>query len=123
MQRHALLFSLPLAVAAVVLGYVLRGTPGLVGALLGAVLGLAAGLGTTLVMRGTARPPPAGVASGASAPPPHLAGGCDDRRNDLARGQDPAADAVPRRLPGHDPVRQPGLRVHAARGHQIGSGQ
>ena len=55
MQRHALLFSVPLAVAAVVLGAVLRGTPGLVGALLGAVLGLAAGLVTTLVMRGTAR--------------------------------------------------------------------
>ena len=37
MQRHALLFSVPLAVAAVVLAAVLRGTPGLVGALLGAV--------------------------------------------------------------------------------------
>ena len=44
MQRHALWFSVPLAVAAVVLGAVLRGTPGLIGALLGAVLGLAAGL-------------------------------------------------------------------------------
>ena len=36
MQRHALLFSVPLAVVAVVLGAVLRGTPGLIGALLGA---------------------------------------------------------------------------------------
>ena len=37
MQRHALLFSLPLAVVAVILGAVLGGTPGLIGALLGAV--------------------------------------------------------------------------------------
>jgi ATP synthase protein I len=44
---------------------VLRGTPGLVGALIGAVLGLAAGLVTTLVMRGTARTSPAGVMIGA----------------------------------------------------------
>ncbi len=65
MQRHALLCSVPLGVAAVVLGAVLRGTPGLVGALLGAVLGLAAGLVTTLVMRGTARTSPAGVMIGA----------------------------------------------------------
>ena len=60
MQRHALLFSVPLAVVAVVLGAVLRGTPGLIGALLGAALGLAAGLVTTIVMRGTARTSPAG---------------------------------------------------------------
>ena len=65
MQRHALLLSLPLAVGAVVLGGVLRGTPGLVGALIGVVLGLAAGLFTTLVMRGTARTSPAGVMIGA----------------------------------------------------------
>jgi len=65
MQRHALLLSLPLGVAAVVLGGVLRGTAGLVGALIGAVLGLAAGLVTTLVMRGTARTSPAGVMIGA----------------------------------------------------------
>jgi ATP synthase protein I len=65
MQRHALLVSVPLAVAAVVLGAVLRGTPGLVGALLGVALGLAAGLVTTLVMRGTARTSPAGVMIGA----------------------------------------------------------
>jgi ATP synthase protein I len=65
MQRHALLFSVPLAVVAVVLGAVLRGVPGLVGALLGAVLGLGAGLITTLVMRGTARTSPAGVMIGA----------------------------------------------------------
>lgn len=65
MQRHALLFSVPVAVAGAVLGFVLRGTPGLVGALLGAVLGLAAGLVTTLVMRGTARTSPAGVMIGA----------------------------------------------------------
>src|SRR3954454_22467472 len=65
MQRHALLFSVPLAVAAVVLGAVLRGTPGLVGGLLGVVLGLAAGLITTLVMRGTARTSPAGAMIGA----------------------------------------------------------
>jgi ATP synthase protein I len=65
MQRHALLISAPLAAAAVVLGAVLRGTPGLVGALLGVVLGLAAGLVTTLVMRGTARTSPAGVMIGA----------------------------------------------------------
>ena len=65
MQRHALLFSVPLAVAAVVLGYLLRGVSGLVGALLGALLGLGAGLITTLVMRGTARTSPAGVMIGA----------------------------------------------------------
>ena len=65
MQRHALLLSAPLAVAALVAGYLLRGTPGLVGALIGAVLGLAAGLVTTLVMRGTARTSPAGVMIGA----------------------------------------------------------
>ena len=59
MQRHALLLSVPLGVAAVALGGVLRGTPGLVGALIGVVLGLAAGLITTLVMRGRpARRPP-----------------------------------------------------------------
>lgn len=65
MQRHALALSLPLAAIAVALGAVLRGTPGLVGALLGAVLGLAAGMVTTLVMRGTARTSPAGVMIGA----------------------------------------------------------
>jgi ATP synthase protein I len=65
MQRHALLLSLPLGVAAAVLGGVLRGTAGLVGAVIGVVLGLAAGLITTLVMRGTARTSPAGVMIGA----------------------------------------------------------
>jgi ATP synthase protein I len=65
MQRHALWLSLPVAVLAVVLGAVLRGTPGLVGALLGSVLGLAAGAVSTLVMRGTARTSPAGVMIGA----------------------------------------------------------
>lgn len=65
MQRHALLLSVPLGVAAVVLGGLLRGTSGLVGALIGFVLGLAAGLITTLVMRGTARTSPAGVMIGA----------------------------------------------------------
>jgi ATP synthase protein I len=65
MQRHALLVGVPTALVAVVLGLVLRGTPGLVGALVGAVLGLAAGLVTTLVMRGTARTSPAGVMIGA----------------------------------------------------------
>jgi ATP synthase protein I len=65
MQRHALLLSVPLAAGAVVLGAVLRGTPGLIGALIGVVLGLAAGLVTTLVMRGTARTSPAGVMIGA----------------------------------------------------------
>ncbi len=50
MQRHALLFSVPLAVGAAVLGVVLRGVPGLI---------------TTLVMRGTARTSPAGVMIGA----------------------------------------------------------
>src|ERR1700755_2086765 len=65
MQRHALALGVPLAVAAVALAGVLRGTPGLGGALIGAVLGLAAGLVTTLVMRGTARTSPAGVMIGA----------------------------------------------------------
>ena len=65
MQRHALLLGVPIAVAAVVLGLLLRGTPGLVGALIGVGLGLAAGLVTTLVMRGTARTSPAGVMIGA----------------------------------------------------------
>jgi ATP synthase protein I len=65
MQRHALLLGVPLGVAAVVLGGVLRGTPGLIGALVGVVLGLVAGLITTLVMRGTARTSPAGVMIGA----------------------------------------------------------
>ena len=65
MQRHAVAIGVPLGVAAVALGAVLRGTPGLVGALIGALLGLAAGLVTTLVMRGTARTSPAGVMIGA----------------------------------------------------------
>ena len=65
MQRHALLLSVPLAAGALVLGFVLRGVPGVVGALIGAVLGLGAGLITTLVMRGTARTSPAGVMIGA----------------------------------------------------------
>src|SRR3954468_19119621 len=65
MQRHALLFSVPLAVAAVVLGARLRGTAGRAGALLGAGRGGAGRLGTTLVMRGTARTSPAGVMIGA----------------------------------------------------------
>jgi ATP synthase protein I len=65
MQRHALLITVPIAVVAVVLGAVLRGTPGLVGAVIGAALGLVAGLVTTLVMKGTARTSPAGVMIGA----------------------------------------------------------
>lgn len=65
MQRHGLLLAVPLGGAALALGGVLRGTPGLVGALIGVLLGLAAGLLTTLVMRGTARTSPAGVMIGA----------------------------------------------------------
>ena len=65
MQRHALLITVPIAVVAVVLGAVLRGTPGLLGAVIGAALGLVAGLVTTLVMKGTARTSPAGVMIGA----------------------------------------------------------
>jgi ATP synthase protein I len=67
MQRHALLLAVPVAVAAVGLATVLRGTPGLVGAVIGALLGLVAGAVSTLVMRGTARTSPAGVMIGAMA--------------------------------------------------------
>jgi ATP synthase protein I len=67
MQRTALLVGVPVGIVAVVLGLVLRGTPGLLGALIGTVLALGAGAVSTLVMRGTARTSPAGVMIGAMA--------------------------------------------------------
>ena len=67
MQRHAVIVSAIVTVIALVVAFVLRGTPGLVGALAGAVL--AGGLGWlgTWVMARTARATPAGVMIGAMA--------------------------------------------------------
>jgi ATP synthase protein I len=65
MQRHAAIISAVVAVIALVVGFALRGVPGLVGALAGAVV--AGGLGWlgTWVMARTARASPAGVMIGA----------------------------------------------------------
>jgi ATP synthase protein I len=65
MQRSAVIITAVVAVIAVVLAFLLRGTPGLVGALVGAVI--AGGLGWlgTWVMARTARATPAGVMIGA----------------------------------------------------------
>jgi ATP synthase protein I len=67
MQRHAVIVSAVVAVIALVVAFVMRGGPGLVGALAGAVL--AGGLGWlgTWVMARTARATPAGVMIGAMA--------------------------------------------------------
>jgi ATP synthase protein I len=67
MQRHALIISAVVTVIALVVAFVLRGGPGLVGALAGAVV--AGGLGWlgTWVMARTARATPAGVMIGAMA--------------------------------------------------------
>jgi ATP synthase protein I len=65
MQRHAVIVSAVVTVIALVVAFLLRGGPGLVGALAGAVL--AGGLGWlgTWVMARTARATPAGVMIGA----------------------------------------------------------
>jgi ATP synthase protein I len=65
MQRHAVIISAVVAVIALVVALVVRGGPGVIGALVGAVI--AAGLGWlgTWVMARTARASPAGVMIGA----------------------------------------------------------
>jgi ATP synthase protein I len=65
MQRYASIITAVVALIALVVAFLLRGTPGLVGALAGAVL--AGGLGWlgTWVMARTARATPAGVMIGA----------------------------------------------------------
>jgi ATP synthase protein I len=65
MQRHAVIVTAVVALIALVAALVLRGVPGLVGALVGAVI--AGGLGWlgTWVMAMTARATPAGVMIGA----------------------------------------------------------
>jgi ATP synthase protein I len=67
MQRNAVIVTAVVAVIALVVAFVLRGGPGLVGALVGAVI--AGGLGWlgTWVMARTARATPAGVMIGAMA--------------------------------------------------------
>jgi len=67
MQRTALLLAGATAVLGVVLGFVLRGTPGGIGAVVGGVIGLGLGLLGTVVMARTARATPAGVMVGALA--------------------------------------------------------
>ncbi|WP_214404115.1 hypothetical protein [Pseudonocardia lacus] len=67
MQRVSLLIAGPTAVVAVVLGFVLRGVPGGVGAIVGGVVALGLGLLGTVVMSRTARATPAGVMVGALA--------------------------------------------------------
>ena len=65
MQRHAVIVTAVVTVIALVAAFLLRGGPGLVGALVGAVI--AGGLGWlgTWVMAATARATPAGVMIGA----------------------------------------------------------
>jgi ATP synthase protein I len=65
MQRHAVIVTAVVAVLALVVAFLMRGGPGLLGALVGAAI--AAGLGWlgTWVMARTARASPAGVMIGA----------------------------------------------------------
>src|ERR687895_562908 len=65
MQRYAVIVTAVVAVLALVVAFLMRGVPGLVGALVGGVI--AAGLGWlgTWVMAQTARASPAGVMIGA----------------------------------------------------------
>jgi ATP synthase protein I len=65
MQRYAVIVTAAVAVLALVVAFLMRGAPGLVGSLVGAVI--AAGLGWlgTWVMARTARATPAGVMIGA----------------------------------------------------------
>jgi ATP synthase protein I len=65
MQRYAVIVTAVVAVLALVVAFLMRGGPGLLGALVGAVI--AAGLGWlgTWVMARTARATPAGVMIGA----------------------------------------------------------
>jgi ATP synthase protein I len=65
MQRYAVIVTVIVAVLALVVAFLMRGGPGLLGALVGAVI--AAGLGWlgTWVMARTARASPAGVMIGA----------------------------------------------------------
>jgi ATP synthase protein I len=67
MQRHAAIITAVVAVLALVVAFLMRGGPGLLGALVGAVI--AGGLGWlgTWVMARTARASPAGVMVGAMA--------------------------------------------------------
>jgi ATP synthase protein I len=65
MQRHAAIVTAVVAVIALVVAFVLRGGPGLVGALAGAVVAGGLGFMGTWVMARTARATPAGVMIGA----------------------------------------------------------
>jgi ATP synthase protein I len=65
MQRNAMILSGIVAVAAIVVAYLLRGGPGAVGAVVGSVIGVGLGFLGTFVMAKTARATPAGVMIGA----------------------------------------------------------
>jgi ATP synthase protein I len=67
MQRYAVIAGGVVAVVALVLSLVLRGTHGLVGSVVGVVIALVLGFVGTWVMRGTARATPGGVMVGAMA--------------------------------------------------------
>lgn len=67
MQRLAVLVGVPTAVVAVVVGLLVRGGSGAVGAALGALLALGIGYVGMWVMRSTAAASPAGVMIGAMA--------------------------------------------------------
>jgi ATP synthase protein I len=65
MQRHAAIVTAVVALIALVVAFLLRGVPGLVGALVGAVIAGGLGFMGTWVMARTARATPAGVMIGA----------------------------------------------------------
>lgn len=65
MQRNALILSVVAAVIAIVVAYLVRGAPGVIGAAVGAVIALALGYLGTFVMAKTARATPIGVMAGA----------------------------------------------------------
>lgn len=65
MQRIALVLSVIASVVTLVVAYLLRGGPGLIGALVGVVLALVLGYLGTYVMAKTARATPIGVMAGA----------------------------------------------------------
>jgi ATP synthase protein I len=67
MQRYALLPSLAMSVVTTVVGAILFGAPGAVGAVIGAAIIIGGGLLVLLVMRKTATQPPATVMAAAMA--------------------------------------------------------
>jgi ATP synthase protein I len=67
MQRNALVLSMIVGMAAIGVGYLMRGGSGAVGAVVGAVIGGVLGYLGTFVMARTARATPAGVMIGAMA--------------------------------------------------------